>query len=548
MIFGKTIGSIRKYLGWVSRATTGMKKMLVAEVVTGIVKVVIGLLFIIESKRMIDIATGTTEGSLWTSLCLLAILLLGEIGAGMVYGYISTRSEIAMRNRMRMGYFSRLLLTPMYGRKDNHSGDLVTRIEDDVKIVTSTLTSSVPSFIITAVQFVGAFLLMLQLDLRIAIVVAAILPVFMIVGRLITQKLRTMTKEIRESESQVKSVVQESLQHSSNIRALECETSVEGKLDNLQSLLFGKTMRRTRFTIVSRTMLTTGFTAGYLTAFGWGCFQLEAGAITFGMMTAFLQLVAKIQRPTVDLAQAIPTFIHTTTSIDRLVEIEKMETEEKKQQVMFAGSPGIRFENVTFAYPGEEKMIHRSFSFDFKAGKSAAILGQTGGGKTTLIRLMLALLKPDSGKIIMYDNDRETEVTTGTRCNFAYVPQGNTLLSGTIRENLLLGNPKATDEDMKKALHTAAADFVFSLPEGIDTACGERGTGLSEGQAQRIAIARGLLRPGKILLLDEISSALDRETEELLFRRIKEEHGGKTVILITHRTGAAEHCDNIVNL
>ena len=265
-------------------------------------------------------------------------------------------------------------------------------------------------------------------------------------------------------------------------------------------------------------------------------------------MTAFLQLVGKIQSPTVNLAQLVVGFIHATTSVDRLIEIENFKTETPSEKKPLKGVPGIRFEKVSFTYPNEDRSIYQAFSHDFLPGSHTAILGPTGMGKTTLIRLILALVEPNDGKVIIYDKEESSVVSPGSRCNISYVPQGNTLLSGSIRDNLLLANPLATEDEIAQALHTAVADFVYDLPEGLDTLCGERGKGLSEGQAQRIAIARGLLKPASIFLFDEISSSLDKETEALLFKRLNMHTSAKTLILITHRTDITGYCDQILQL
>ena len=267
-------------------------------------------------------------------------------------------------------------------------------------------------------------------------------------------------------------------------------------------------------------------------------------------MTSFLQLVGQIQQPILQMVNMMPQMFQASASIDRLEEMEHMEVEEEREEArhLMKGQLGLTLQDVCFHYASEDRMILSHFTHLFPAGSKTALMGQTGAGKTTLFRLLLGLIKPEQGTMTVFSADNQQPISEHTRSNFVFVPQGNTLMSGAIRYNLMLAKPDATDEELRKVLHTAMADFVFGLPEGMDTECGERGSGLSEGQAQRIAIARGLLRPGNIMLLDEISASLDEQTERELYRRLFASYPQKTMIFITHRPVVCELCDEVVRL
>lgn len=533
---------------WLWRASAGFRFPAVCCAMAGALNVSVSLYFVYVCKHLIDIATGVSSDSLGTYIGWMAACLATQLVLSVIRSQLANRTEVRLRNHLHNRLFTHLMKSHWNGREAFHSGDMLNRIEADTSSITDAICRTVPTVLVTIVQLGGALFFLSRLDVRLAGILVFIMPVALLFSKSYVRKMRCMTREIRDTDSRIQSHLQENLQHRIIVRTLEYTGQAVGKLSELQRSLQGQVYRRTDFSVFSRTMVQIGFMTGYAVAFLWGVFGLREGTVTFGMMAAFLQLVSQVQRPMVDMSRQIPAFIRVFTATERLAELTSLPLEKQGEPVRLEGSLGIRVENVSFSYPGSERQVLAGFTHDFRPGSLTAIVGETGVGKSTLIKLILALARPEEGKISIYNGREEVMVSPLTRCNLSYVPQGNTLLSGTIRDNLLIGNPRASEDDMRRALHTAVADFVFSLPDGMDTVCGEQGTGLSEGQAQRIAIARGLLRPGNILLLDEPSSALDGETERELLERLSGQVTGKTVVLITHRERIAELCSEVVRM
>ena len=529
-------------------AAAGQRSALLASMLANLAGVGASLLFVYICKTLIDIATGNSGRDLagWS------LAMVATMAAQTLFSLLRTRlaaqTDIRIKNNLRMQIFSRLIYAYHGSRGERHSGDITNRLEEDVRVVSECLSNSLPALLSATVQFIAAFCFLMALNNTLAWSVVGIMPLAIILSKIFFRKLRRLTRDIRDTDSLVQSHLQENLQHATLIQTLEQEGRASSGLDRLQSGLYDSVMRRTRFTIVSRTVISLAFAAGYATAFLWGVNGLLAGAVTFGTMTAFLQLVGQIQRPVLELSSYIPSAIHAAASADRLMEIEDDESCAASEPVHLGSPAGIRMEHVSFAYPDGTRKVIDDFSHDFRPGSRTAIVGETGAGKSTLIRLILALLRPQSGSIVIYGPRSSAEASAATRCNLTYVPQGNSLLSGTVRDNLLLGDPEADEARMKEALRIAAADFVFQLPDGLDTPCSENGGGLSEGQAQRIAIARALLRRGSILLLDEFSSSLDPETEKRLLENLSSALPGRTMIFITHRRKITEYCSDIIEL
>ena len=534
---------ILKYTRWLWSHSVGARGAILVNILLGSLTVGLNLLFIFLCKRLVDIATGVEAGSLGPY----TVFVLSVVVLRLVVATINVRVENLTNSKMnfiiRKGLYSNLLYAEWLGKEKRHTGDTVNRLESDVSTVTNVIVSDFPQIFTTLVQLVAAIVFLCTMEWRLAALLVLITPLFILFSRIFVRRLREMTRGIRETESEVQSHLQESLQHRMVIQSMENEGRMEDRLDDLQDREYGQIKERTRFNVIARSMVGAAFSFGYIAAFLWGVYGISKGTLTYGVMTAFLQLVGQVQRPLVNLTRQIPSLIYSSTSIDRLMEMEDAPKVVAGDSVRLAGPAGIRVENLDYRYPDGKRMILKDLTFDFPPLSRTAIVGETGVGKSTLIRLMLALLKPVGGRVALYDEAQEVPASAATRCNLVYVPQGNTLFSGSVRENLRMGNPDATEDEMKAALETAVADFVFSLPDGLETRCGEGGSGLSEGQSQRIAIARGLLRPGSILLLDEFSSSLDPETEQKLMDNLTKKAAGKTMIFITHRERIAQLCE-----
>ena len=538
-----------KYWSWIWRNTQGIRWNTAVRIVTGTAQVAMGLLMVWLSRRFIDetIHTGSVH-DITVMIIWLVLTVVGGVLLRQIYFLLTTKASIRQTNAIRLKMFSGLFRRQLYEDKEIHSGDISSRLTKDIEVVSETTTETLPQMCITCIQLVGAFLLLHYFDRWLAWALLILTPMAILMAKFIGRKLRQMTLDIRQDESRIQMQVQEGMENNAVLRAMGSEEWMTDRLDTMQQQLKGNIMRRTRFTIMIRIILGSAFGLGYLLAFVWGGLQLRNGAITFGIMTSFLQLVGQIQHPVMQLLNLVPQVIHSTASIDRLHELETLET-GPDASTLHPTLSGIRFDNVNFSYAGGDRQILSGFTHDFRPGTKTALMGETGIGKTTLFRIMLGFIGPQSGSISLYGTDGSTmPVGAQTRPDFVFVPQGNTLMSGTIRFNLQVARPEASDQELLEALHTACADFVQELPDGLDTQLGERGSGLSEGQAQRIAIARGLLRPGYILLLDEISSSLDAPTEAELYTRLFKAYPDKTMIFITHRTAVTTLCDSVLTL
>ena len=518
-------------------------------VLIGVVRIAASLGFVWICKRLVDIATGVLDAPLRTHIFIMLGIMLVQLLCSVSHAAWESYNTTRTGNGLRRSTFSTVLRSSFTGRETFRSGDAVNRLEEDVRVVTDLLCTRIPDMAVTLIQLVAASVYLLLMAPNLLWVLLVLMGAAVVGSRMFFRRLRVLTDSIRRQDAEVQQLMQENLQKRIVVLTLIGTERVLTRLGILQQDLLDKTVTRINYNALARAFMILGFLGGYAAAFIWGVVGIRDGVVTYGMMTAFLQLVGQVQRPIAELARQIPAFIHATTSVERLMELQELEQEADTESVRLSGAPGVRLTDVHFHYPERPEAVLDAFSYDFAPGTLTVIMGPTGSGKSTLSRLVLGLLKPESGAIEIYGPEGAFPAGPAVRGNFLYVPQGNSLLSGTIRENLLLARADASEEQIRTALHTAVADFVWELPDGLDTPCGEAGSGLSEGQCQRIAIARALLREGGALILDEATSALDTETEATLLDRLYGRfHGNKTLLFISHRDAISARADAILRV
>lgn len=543
MKLNRTKQSTRRIVSWLWNHHRGCRMQAIINMVVGLVQVVLSLYGVELLRQLTDIATGKREGELLATAAIYISVMMCDFLCNASHTWISAVLGVRSQNQMQQHFFSRLLKARWQGIERYHSGDVMNRLFGDVADIVNLMTEVLPFIVVITTQFLASFIYLFIMDRTLAYILVVCSPVFLILSRIYFRKMRRIVRKVKDSNSSVQAIIQESIQHKMVIKVMEMTDEMVRRLERRQSLLRWQIKCRARLSILTRTIVFVGFRGGALVALTYGLWQVSEGAITVGVLLAFTQLINKIQHPLLDLGRILPTLVGSFTSSERLMELEALPQEDDETTPPAATSRDkmlqpLTFTNVNYSYTDSGRPVLKGFSHSFMPGSFTAVLGETGAGKTTMLRLMLHLITPQSGTIS----------PRLPRSAFSYVPQGNTLFSGTIRENLRFGNRNATTDEMYDALHIASADFVRDLPKGLDTPCGEGGGGLSEGQAQRIAIARAILRPCSILLLDEATSALDVETEKRVLTNIKQHYSDITIIFVTHRLSAVDFATEQIHM
>ena len=543
----------KKYFEWLYKQSGTLKKNILICLALSIFAVVFSLLFAETTKNFIE---GVEKGEHFSLLILVVSLVTikgGHLFCLEYKFYLKNKLLALMNNELSLKFFKEMLASSVSYKENLHSGDALSRITRDVGSISNDLVEILPSLFYSLVQLLATCIYLASIDPALTLIIILIMPLNILFGKYYTKKSLPISREIRIRDSKVYQFMQEHLQHHELIVTLDKTSFIWNRLKLLQSKLYEKIISSTKLNTFTLILMDSALELNYILIFTWGIYGIQNNTFTYAELVVFLQLAEQIQLPFIQFNRNYPSFVSSIASVERLMEIENLPKEDTSNSVKFSVPVGIKFSNVDFRYSENSRWIYQNFNYDFKPGSITAILGETGAGKSTLLRLVLAILKPNSGNITFYGSENGIlkiySASPQTRCNCVYVPQGNSLISGTIRYNLLLGKTDATDEEMRNALELAAADFVFEdFPEGLETVIGEGGVGVSEGQAQRIAIARSFLRPGKIILMDEPTSALDAETEKIFLTRLTKQIHDKTIIIITHKKEICKYVNDVVTI
>ena len=507
---------------------------------------VVGLVMVTLTKRIIDEAT---EGNPIITLIVCYLILTIGLQLVSVFGTLmNTMLTEKFSFGIRKQIYEKIIHSHWMDVKKYHTGDLMTRLTSDAGNVADGIIGTIPSIIQLIVELLLVFITLFSYSPLLACFALLVAPVAAVSSWWFGRKLKRLQVKVQESEAVYRSFLQESLANLLIVKAFANEEYSTQRLTQLREERFGWVYRRTKMGLISSTAMSMSFQVGYIVAFAYGAIQISRKAITYGTMSVFLTLVNRVQAPVMGLAQQIPRVVSILASAGRIMELQELPLEEKEEEPLAVVQAGVDVSGLTFGYTQDN--VLENVSLHIAPGEFVAVIGESGIGKTTLIRIIMSFMSNIQGSVTFYNEKGETQKANAATRNFiAYVPQGNTLFSGTVRENIRMGNLNATEEEMNEALKLAAAyDFVQELPKGIDTVIGERGHGLSEGQAQRIAIARAFVKKAPFLILDEATSSLDEATEQEVIRGLQRLTPRPTCLVITHRKSILKYCDREIKI
>ncbi len=523
-------------------------------ILIGLLEVGLGLVISLAGKTLVDMVVAHDNSRIFGTVAGLALLTVGQLIAGAVTSRISAHIQIRVVNELREDMFTRLLSARWEPLEAYHSGEVLNRLEGDVNTVAGGVVGFVPTCITRAAQLLGVFCIIFYYDPMMALLSLLSAPVLLLIGRWTLRIMRKRQQEIRQVNGRILSFNEEVLQNIQLVKAFDLRREQLRRLGTLLGEYRTLRLEYSRLSIVLNLLLSfTGMVVSYL-CYGWGVYQLWNGAISFGVMTMFLQLSGTLTGTFATLVGLAPTAVSAATSAGRLMELEQLPTEKDADAARAlelanrAAQTGLTLtvEAVAFTYREAPQPTLQGVSFQVCPGETVALVGPSGEGKTTLLKLLLGLLSPDSGQLMLSAGGLSLPVSDSTRRLCAYVPQGNGIFSGTVADNLRLVRPDATEAQLWAALAAAdAREFVAALPQGLDTPLTEKGANLSEGQRQRIAIARALLRDAPLLILDEATSALDAAAERRVLEGIMAQDPRRICVVTTHRESLLSYADRV---
>jgi len=539
-----------KKLKWIFSQGKPAYHTLIISVIIGSITSAVGVYNTMISKNLIDAATSGQVNIVIKWLTVMGSIIIFNLIFGTINSLLSTYTNNKIYNELQKKFFSHVTYSEYMENSKYHSVGLLTRITSDTSTINGFICGTVPSMIYSTITLIISFFTLLSINPFIAVFTVLVFPMLLIMNKLLGKRIKKFYKDIQDQSIKYNSFVQESIQNLMIVKAFCAEKRTISNLTKLQSDKFKLLFKQTLFSSLVGIAFSIGSSGLYFIIFTWGALSLASGAITFGTMTALLQLFNKVRSPLSSLAGCYSPIITTLAACERLMELEEMALEEGSGSldVDNYNNPIIEFNNITFGYK-ENSTVLKNVSCKINPGETVALVGPSGQGKTTMIKLLLSLLNPNKGSLSISTDNICEKITKDHRNLISYIPQGNTLFSGTIMENITYGNIDASDDEIKKACIDACAfDFIDELDDKFDTVLGEKGFGLSEGQSQRISIARSFLRTRPILILDEATSALDAKTEISVLKAIKNLEHKPTCIIITHRPGALAICDRILRL
>ena len=507
---------------------------------------VAGVGFAIASQRLLDVASKSMSGNLLKEAGLLIFLVALQLVLQIILSKCYVKTNAQVRIKIKTDLFHEVVRKDLTEVNCYHSGELVNRLTADVNTVAGAVVDILPTALSLSIGVALSFIVLFKLDPVYAIIYLIVAPLALLTARIFRRKLKNLHKESAETDGVVKSFMQESFRNLLVVKAFQKEKHITDKCNGYQLLNYKVLIKKNNVSILANVMFFLSITAGYYLTLVWGAYKLSVGLMTFGEIVAMLELVSQIQSPLKSLSSLFPQYYSALASSERILELKELPDERNLDQEKVQGFSKIIFENVSFSY--DDNKVFENVSCEIEKGDIIGICGESGIGKSTLIKLVLGVLTPDSGNIYIVDQrGHKVSVDTETRNIFSYVPQGNLILSGTIAENVVFGSDNIDLRLVEKVIQVSQLDeLIDQLPAKLDTVLGEGGLGLSEGQVQRLSIARALYRNSEVLLLDEATSALDHETEIRVLKEIQSMN--KTCLFITHRKEALEVCSKLLSV